>query len=916
LELDQRAEVAEDTAQAEGLHLAPGKSSNHFQGVYPNPRSKPGNGVLTFFIMVNPGYGQPPVFFGNFWTAEECALRYARYQRDKHANPGAAAAAAAATATAAADAAEVADSHPATADIDAALNAALDAAACLTPVLSVRAAPSTAAPTPSPPTIAADIADLPPSTQRPPPISLAHTTPSDLVAPPSPLCSPPPEIAECEVPGCVNARYDNGTAMCCSLCCMNVHNALLTPPLCALADCNAVVHINLKHKIVKDYCCISHARLDALRGKFTFARDGPDAAHGELSCALATCSKIPTPGCEFCCQAHAYLVVPSVAPAPLPTFPVPLSDPFAPLSLLGGGPIGKDADAETAAEAVVAGAVAAAATESMASLRASIAEVQAELVAHRFEYEDLLRRQAGPSPPPSPPQSRSGSSTPGYFSSTNSARPPPPPRGLISENTRSATPATLAAAAAAAHAASHAAAAADATDTAEVAATHATVAANAATHASDLPAVAAVAHAASHAPALDPALDAALNTALEAAANQIAEADAAAAAVATAVAATTVTNGRPKRPYPGYVYTAKEKAMKAMFLFGRITYIKREAPSSHTRSHTRAMSAMKKARPPPPPPPEAPPSPASSPKPSRPSMPPDFPPPPAPPALLHERLPAFPRPPAPATYAAPIWWAAADRVRGDMRARITELKQAILRLEEHDDRLRRAMVMHTTINRIAAHQMRVLPGEDDWVPTPEPRPTLRTRVPPPAPRVVWSPVLSACHNCSGNPVDTGNGHGPGNHLPRHCTRAYLPPTQPATGTAITVATVVAPAAAHPPVNSNRQDLVAAYRRGSLRQEELVLIRYTDRRIVAAAATATVVAAIAAATSPTAAACPSANANAAVATTARPPVANNHSEIVGNQAAIYASFAHRDAQPPLPIHDVHDSEADELHTAFV
>jgi len=104
------------------------------------------------------------------------------------------------------------------------------------------------------------------------------------------------------------------------------------------------------------------------------------------------------------------------------------------------------AGAETAAATVAA--VATAATVSMASLRASLAELQVELVAHRSEYDDLLRRQAEASPPPSPPQSRP--STPKYFSSTEPARPPPPPRGLVSANTRSATAATSAHAVAAA----------------------------------------------------------------------------------------------------------------------------------------------------------------------------------------------------------------------------------------------------------------------------------------------------------------------------------------------------------------------------------------------------------------------------------------------------------------------------------
>jgi len=125
-----------------------------------------------------------------------------------------------------------------------------------------------------------------------------------------------------------------------------------------------------------------------------------------------------------------------------------------------------------------------------------------------------------------------------------------------------------------------------------------------------------------------------------------------------------------------------------------------------------------------------------------------------------------------------------------MHERIVELKRAIVRLEDHNDRLRWAMVMHTTINRIAAHQMQVLLGEDHWDATLTPYSTFLPRVATPAPHAVWSGALGACNRCSGNPVDTGNGHGPENHLHRQCTSAHPPPTRPATGTAVTIATVV------------------------------------------------------------------------------------------------------------------------------
>ena len=425
----------------------------------------------------------------------------------------------------------------------------------------------------------------------------------------------------------MNDRYSDGTALCCSKRCATVYAALLAPPFCAIPDCNATVYIDIDLKIVRDYCCIDHARLDASRGAFTFACDRPDAAHGESSCTLATCPKKPTSGSEFCCITHVFEVVPSVAPAPLPTMSVPRSDPLARWPLLDNGPHGEGADAETAAATVAA--VAAAAAESMASPHTSLAEIQAELEAHRSEYADLLRRQAGTSPPPSPPQSCP--STPEYFSSTEPARPPPPPppRRLVSENTRSATATAAASAHAVAAAATAAAVTAAATNTLHatahpaftVAATAAavTTAATAAPLATARPAVAAAATVATVTAAAaangSPAATSAHATVAATAATHATDLPAVAAvATATAVTAATVANGRPKRLYPGVVYIAKEKAMKVMFLLAKITYIKREAPSSHTR----AMSAKRRPGLPPPPPPSAPPSPASSPEPSRP----------------------------------------------------------------------------------------------------------------------------------------------------------------------------------------------------------------------------------------------------------------------------------------------------------
>jgi len=526
------------------------------------------------------------------------------------------------------------------------------------PSASPSSPPSTPPPPPSTPPSPSALAPA----QHPPPIYLAHASPSDLTAPTSPPPSPPPGFAECAVPGCENDRYDDGMALCCSRRCTAVYNALVTPPFCAIPDCKAPVFIDLGLKIVRHYCCIEHAHLDTSRGTFTFACDGPDAPHGVSSCVLATCSKIPTNGSEFCCIAHAYTVVPSVLPSV-----APMAD----------------------AAAATVDAVATAATVSMASLRTSLAELQVELEAHRSEYDDLLRRQAGAPSPPSPPQSCP--STREYFSSTEPIRPPPPPRGLVSANTRSATAATSAHAVAAtatasAHAVAAAAATAAATASDVTTAAAVTTVATAAPQATARPAVAAAATAAAGPVA------AADDDRPSAASTHPTDPAVANVATTAAVAAAPVA-GRRKRFIRGYVYTAKDIAKNVLL----VTLVKREAPSSHTR----AMSAIMGTEPSPPP--SAPPSSASSPEPSRPSTPSDLPPPPAPPARLLEPLPAFPRPPAPATYAARNWWAAAGRVRGDMRDRIVELKRAIVQLEDHDDRLRWAMVMHTTINRIAAH---------------------------------------------------------------------------------------------------------------------------------------------------------------------------------------------------------------------
>jgi len=556
-------------------------------------------------------------------------------------------------------------------------------------------------------------------------------------------------------------------AVCCSRRCAAVHTALVAPPVCAIPDCMAPVSINLGLKIVRHYCCIKHARLGASRGTFTFACDGPNAPHGVSSCVLAACLKIPTNGSEFCCITHAYAAVPSVLPSVASTAEAAA------------------ATIDAVATAATIDAVATAATASMASLRTSLAELQVELEAHRSEHDDLLRRQAGASPPPSPPQS-CPSSTPEYFSSTEPIRPPPPPRGLVSANTRSATAISdgggfhvgrqwgqLARWMPEANARPATAAAATASDV--ITATAVTTDTSA-TSAHAVAVVTTVPQAAAPAAAADYDRPTAAST--------LAAESAVAAAAATASVAAAPITGRRKRFDQGYAYTARDIAKKVFFISTEVTIVKREAPSSYTR----AMSAKMRADPQPPP--SAPPSPASSPEPSRPSTPPNFPPPPAPPARLLDPLPAFPRPPAPATYAAPDWWAAAGRVRVDMHKRIVELKRAIVRLDDHDDRLRRAMVMHTTINRIAAHQMQVLLGEDHWDATLSPYSTFLPRVATPAPHAVWSGTLGACNRCSGNPVDTGNGHGPGNHLHRQCTRAHPPPTRPATGTAVTIATVI------------------------------------------------------------------------------------------------------------------------------
>jgi len=235
--------------------------------------------------------------------------------------------------------------------------------------------PPSMPPPPTPPSTPPSRSTLAPA-QHPPPIYLAHATPYKLTAPPSPPPSPPPGFTECAVPGCENDRYNHGMALCCSRRCAAVYTALITPPFCTIPDCKAPVFIDLDLKIVQHYCCMEHARLDASRGTFTFACDGPDATHGVSSCVLATCSKVPTNGSEFCCIAHAHAVVPLVLPS--------VAD------LFGTG-------VETAAANVAA--VATAATVSMAFLRTRLAQLQVELEAHRSEYDNLLRCQAGAPPP-------------------------------------------------------------------------------------------------------------------------------------------------------------------------------------------------------------------------------------------------------------------------------------------------------------------------------------------------------------------------------------------------------------------------------------------------------------------------------------------------------------------------------------
>jgi len=82
-DLVHRALAATQTVQAEGLLFKTGKSSSGYQGVFPNPRTRPGNGDPTFSTIVGPVIGQPFFLLGNYWTAEEGALAYARYHRDR-----------------------------------------------------------------------------------------------------------------------------------------------------------------------------------------------------------------------------------------------------------------------------------------------------------------------------------------------------------------------------------------------------------------------------------------------------------------------------------------------------------------------------------------------------------------------------------------------------------------------------------------------------------------------------------------------------------------------------------------------------------------------------------------------------------------------------------------------------------------
>ena len=85
-DLVQCARAAIRVAQAEGLIFKKGLSSAGYHGVY--PRKKPGNGEPTFSTIVGPAVGDPPSLLGNYWTAEEGALAYARYHRDRLPTPG------------------------------------------------------------------------------------------------------------------------------------------------------------------------------------------------------------------------------------------------------------------------------------------------------------------------------------------------------------------------------------------------------------------------------------------------------------------------------------------------------------------------------------------------------------------------------------------------------------------------------------------------------------------------------------------------------------------------------------------------------------------------------------------------------------------------------------------------------------
>ena len=81
LSLEERREAAIHAAQMEGLRLIPGIGSSGFKGVYRNAFSSSSHGPQ-FSAIVNLGCAQT-LHLGNFYTAEEGALQYARHKKEK-----------------------------------------------------------------------------------------------------------------------------------------------------------------------------------------------------------------------------------------------------------------------------------------------------------------------------------------------------------------------------------------------------------------------------------------------------------------------------------------------------------------------------------------------------------------------------------------------------------------------------------------------------------------------------------------------------------------------------------------------------------------------------------------------------------------------------------------------------------------